>query len=102
MIIESGVIVALGLMFTFWKCSWKLRMKMLSHPLLMDIGIFILLNAIHWGTFSGTMVAATGALVCSGMLSLGRWMFGYCNGRMYVPGHVINVASKLARDKETA
>ena len=96
MIVESGVIVALGLMFTFWKCSWKIRMWMLSHPLLMDLGIFVLLNAIHWGTFSGTMVAATGALVCSGMISLGRWSCGYCVGRIYVPGKMINVSGSLA------
>lgn len=95
MIIESGVIVALGLMFTFWKCSWKYRMKMLSHPLLMDVFVFIMLNTIHWGTFSGTMVAATGALICSAMLSLGRWAFGFMRGRMYVPGHMANVSSRL-------
>ena len=86
MIIESGLIVALGLLFMFFKCSWKTRMKMLSHPLAMDLGIFVLLNILHWGTFSGVMVAATGALVCSGMLSLGRWLFGHVEGRTYICG----------------
>lgn len=95
MIIESGVIVALGLLLTFWKCSWKIRMWMLSHPLVMDIGIFILLNLLHAGSFSGPIVAAVGALVCSAMISLGRWSFGYCVGRTYVPGHVANISSRL-------
>ena len=96
MIIESGLIVALGLLFMFFKCSWKTRMKMLSHPLAMDIGIFVLLNILHWGTFSGVMVAATGALVCSGMLSLGRWLYGHVDGRIYTPG-IFSVVKHLVK-----
>lgn len=86
MIIESGVIVALGLLFTFLKCSWKARMKMLSNTLAMDAIIFIGLTLIHWGTFSGVMVASTGAMICSGMLSFGRWLFGYVKDNKYYPG----------------
>ncbi len=86
MIIESGLIVAAGLMFTFFKLSWKGRTWILSHPLIMDVTIFIVLNILHMGTFSGVMVAAVGALTCSGMLSLGRTVFGYCEGRLYYPG----------------
>lgn len=86
MIIESGLIVAVGLLFTFFKLSWKARMWILSHVLIMDVTIFIALNILHAGTFSGVMVAATGALVCSGLLSTGRTVFGYMEGRMYFPG----------------
>jgi hypothetical protein len=86
MIIESGVIVAAGLLFTFMKCSWAARMRMLSNPLFMDVFIFILLNLIHWGTFSGVMVAATGALICSGLLSLGRYVYGHIDSGVYFPG----------------
>lgn len=92
MIIESGVIVALGLIFTFFKLSWRTRLLMLGMPLAMDVGTFVLLNILHWGTFSGMMVAATGALVCSGLISLGRKVFGYIevtNGvRCYYRGHL--------------
>lgn len=94
MIIESGFIVALGLLFTFFKCSWKIRIWMLSHPLAMDIFIFVVLNFIHWGTFSGVMVAATGALICSGLISLGRKMFGYVKDSRYYAGFN-NVLEKL-------
>jgi hypothetical protein len=94
MIIESGLIVAMGLLFAFFKCSWRARMKMLSYPLAMDIGIFIVLNILHWGTFSGVMVAATGALICSGMLSLGRWTFGHVTNGLYFAG-VFNVLNKI-------
>lgn len=86
MIIESGLIVAAGIGFTFFKLSWRARMWMLSRPLFMDLTIFVLLNFLHWGTFSGVMVAATGALVCSGLITLGRKVFGYCEKQMYFPG----------------
>ncbi len=95
MIIESGVIVALGLLFTFFKCSWNIKMKMLSNPLAMDIFIFVALNILHWGTFSGVMVAATGALITSALLSLGRKVYGYMDGNVYHAGFV-NVITKLS------
>jgi hypothetical protein len=84
--IEMGIVVAVGLMVTFWKLSWRARLIMLSHPLAMDIGVFALLNWIHWGTYSGVMVAAVGALACSLMLSAGRWAFGYMSAGRHVPG----------------
>jgi hypothetical protein len=88
MIIESGVIVALGLIFMFFKLSWKRRLQMLGYPMAMDVAVFILLNWIHWGTFSGLMVAAVGALVCSALISIGRKMFGYIERGRYFAGHV--------------
>ena len=94
MIIESGVIVALGLIFTFFKLSWRLRLKMLGCPLGMDVAIFVFLNVIHWGTFSGVMVAATGALVCSGLTSLGRWTVGYIDHGSYYRGQ-LDVIGKI-------
>lgn len=94
MIIESGLIVAVGMLFTFLKLGWKKRMWCLSRPLFCDIVIFIGLNILHWGTFSGVMVAATGAMVCSGMLTLGRWTYGYMEERMYYPG-IMDVSQQL-------
>ena len=88
MIIESGVIVALGLIFIFYKCGWKSRMWMLSHPLAMDIAVFSVLNLIHQGTFSGVMVAAVGSLVCSGCITIGRKVYGYNDSGRYIPGIV--------------
>lgn len=94
MIIESGVIVALGLVFTFFKLNWKWRLKMLGRPLIMDLSIFVILFLMHRGTFSGVMVAATGALITSALISAGRKMFGYIEGKNYFPG-VSNVAHKI-------
>lgn len=98
MIIEMGVIVALALVLWFLKMSWKNRIRMLSYPLALDIGIFIVLTLIHWGTFSGVMTAAVGSLICSGLISLGRWMFGYKEAGQYVPG-VWNIVNHLEKTK---
>lgn len=94
MIIESGVIVALGLILLFFKLSWRARLIMLGYPLAMDLAVFVVLNFLHWGTFSGMMVAATGALVCSALISIGRKTFGYIHKRVYFPG-VFNVIGKI-------
>lgn len=98
MIIESGVLVACGLLLTFYKCPWSWRMAMLSNPLFMDVLIFTFLTLVHWGTFSGVMVASVGALVCSGLISLGRCIYGHIERDMYTPG-VINVAAMLLAER---
>lgn len=83
MILESGFIVAAGLLLTFMKCSWPLRMWMLSHPLLMDVIVFVVLTVVHWGTFYGVMAATTGAMMCSLILMVGRWLWGHTTPRMH-------------------
>lgn len=92
--LEMGIVVGLGLLAMFWKMSWRWRMRVLSNPLAMDIAIFALLTVIHWGTFSGVMVAAVGALFCSITLSIGRWIFGYVEKGEYRPG-IANVRDRL-------
>jgi hypothetical protein len=84
--IEMGLIVALGLIVTFWKMSWRWRLRMLSNPVLVDVLIFGTLTFLHWGTFSGVMVATIGALTCSLILSAGRWAFGYMERGKHVAG----------------
>lgn len=84
--LEMGIVVGIGLLVTFVKLSWRNRLRMLSHPLLMDIIIFTLLVCLHWGTYSGVMVATIGALTCSLVLGMGRWLFGYIEAGTYVPG----------------
>ncbi len=86
MIVESGFIVAGGLLLTFMKCSWAMRMRMLSNPLFMDLLIFTFLTILHWGSFSGVMVASLGALICSGLITVGRHIFGYVERDIYYPG----------------
>lgn len=92
--LEMGIIVALGLIFTFFKMSWKSRLTMLSKPLAMDLFVFVALNVLHWGTFSGIMVAATGALFCSVSISLGRRLFGFIEQGRYVRGF-FDISAKI-------
>lgn len=83
---EMGLIVAAGLLVLLVKLSWKWRMRVLSNPVIADVLIFSVLTILHWGTFSGVMVATIGALACSVVLSCGRWMFGYVDKGNYVAG----------------
>lgn len=92
--IEMGIIVALGFLVTLWKCPWKLRLKVLNYPLTADICTFLLLTVIHWGTFSGVMVATVGALACSLVFTVARWLIGYINKNTYHPG-VLNMSHKI-------
>ena len=69
---------------------------MLSYPLAMDIGIFIVLNILHWGSFAGVMVAATSALITSALISIGRKVYGHREGKFYFPG-MFDVSKYLVR-----
>lgn len=92
--LEMGIVVGIGLIVMLAKLSWRGKMIVLSNPLAADIAVFVLLTMMHWGTFSGVMVAAIGALFCSITLSAGRWLFGYVLNGSYKPG-VFNVGDKL-------
>jgi len=92
--IELGFIVALGLLIMLAKLPWRQKMWVISHPVFMDIAVFVLLTALHWGTFSGVMVAAIGALFCSLILSLAKWLLGYIKNNRYYPGK-LNMIAKL-------
>lgn len=92
--IEMGIVVGIGLIVMLARLSWRSKMMLMSNPLAVDVGVFVLLTVVHWGTFSGLMVAAVGALFCSITLSAARWLFGYCTNGTYKPG-VFNVGDKL-------
>ena len=81
--IEMGLIVGLGLLVTLAKLSWRGKMWVISHPLLMDAIVFVFLIAVHWGTFSGVMVATIGALFCSITLGVAKWLVGHVRGTTY-------------------
>lgn len=92
--LEMGIVVALGLVVMYARLSWRKRIWINSNPLLMDVLIFVVLNILHWGTFSGLMVAAVGALFCSITISIARKWVGYVESGQYVPGWM-NVRNKL-------
>lgn len=84
--LEAGIIVGIALLTTLAKLPWKWKLRILSHPFMMDVFIFIGLLIIHWGTFSGVMIATFGAFTCSIILSIGRWLYGHIKGGKYIPG----------------
>ena len=92
--IEMGVVVGIGLLVTLVKMNWKWRMHLLSNPVIADALIFTILMLLHWGTFSGVMVATVGALTCSLVLSAARWGYGHVESGVYLPGY-FNIGSKL-------
>lgn len=92
--IEMGIIVGMGLLVTLVKMSWRWKLWTLSHPLIMDAIIFTLLMILHWGTFSGVMVATIGALTCSLVLSGAKALVGHIEKGQYKPG-LYNVKHKL-------
>jgi len=92
--LEGGILVALGLLVVMAKISWRWKMRMVSNPVATDLLVFVLLLTLHWGTFSGVMVATIGSLVCSVVLSLARKMYGHINGNRYYPG-VFNIVDRL-------
>lgn len=86
MLLESGAVVGAGLLITFMKMNWVWRMHLLSNPLFVDILVLSILLLLHWGTFSGVMVATIGAATCSIALSGARYMCGHIENGKYVPG----------------
>ena len=95
--LEMGLIVGLGLLATLAKMSWAWKLRMLSHPLKVDVIVFVLLLTLHWGTFSGVMVATIGAFFVSVILSAGRWLIGYFENGQYIPG-LFHVEHKLRKE----
>lgn len=89
-----GIVVGIALLMTLAKAPWPWKMRILSNPLLMDVAIFAVLCLLHWGTFSGVMVATIGAMSCSLVLSAARWLYGYVTDGTYKPGY-FDVGSKL-------
>jgi hypothetical protein len=92
--IEMGLIVGLALLFTLAKMSWPWKLRVLSHPLMIDVFVLVGLLALHWGTFSGVMIATIGAFACSVVLSVGRWAVGYMHKGKYIPGR-FNITHKI-------
>lgn len=86
MIIESGVIIFIGLLLLGIKLPRRTSLRLLGYPLALDLGVSIVAYILHWGTFSGVMAAAVAGLMCSGFTTAARWLFGYIEGKKYIPG----------------
>lgn len=92
--IEMGLVVALGLLVVLAKLPWCWKMRIISNPVVADVTVFVALTTIHWGTFSGVMVATIGALACSLVLSAARKLYGFIESGRYIRG-MFDVSAKL-------
>lgn len=88
MIIESGVIIFLGMLLLGLKLKAKTSLTLLGYPLALDFGVSAIAFIMHYGTFSGVMAAAVAGLMCSGFTSVARYAFGYIRAGEYTPGKI--------------
>lgn len=92
--IETGIIIALGLLMLMSRLSWRKKLWMVSNPLIIDIAIFAGLMFLHAGTHSGVMGATAGALFASLTLAGAKKVIGYIKNGRYYPGWY-DVSDKL-------
>lgn len=88
MIIESGVIIFLGMLLLALKLKPRTSLTLLGYPLALDLGVSTLAFVMHYGTFSGVMAAAVAGLMCSGFTSAARYAVGYIRDGKYYPGKI--------------
>ena len=93
MIIESGVIIFLGMLLLGLKLKPKTSLTLLGYPLTLDLSVSVLAFLMHYGTFSGVMAAAVAGLMCSGFTSVARYAFGYIKSGDYVPGKLWHLST---------
>lgn len=88
MIVESGAIIFLGMLFLGFKLPRATSLKLLGRPLLVDLVVSITAFMMHYGTFSGVMAAAVAGLMCSGFTSTARFAFGFIKDGRYHKGRI--------------
>lgn len=86
MIIETGTIVFLSLIVLFWRLPKSTRLWLLGHPAWLETPLGLLAYALHYGTFSGMMAAATAVCCCYAYVQCMRWAIGYTDASGYKPG----------------
>lgn len=89
MVIESGIIIFLGLLFLAVKLPRRTALWLLGHPLSVDLVASVIAYVLHWGTFTGVMAAAVAGLLTSGFTTVARYIFGYIEKGRYLPGIVV-------------
>ena len=73
MIFETGTIVFLSLIVLFWRLPQTSRVWFIHHPAYLEIPFGLAAYALHWGTFSGMMAAATAACMCFAFMQILKW-----------------------------
>lgn len=88
MVIESGIIIFIGMLLLAFKLPPRTSLWLLGRPLAVDIVVSVIAYVIHWGTFTGVMAAAVAGLMCSGFTGIARFLFGYIDKGRYYHGSI--------------
>jgi hypothetical protein len=97
MVIESGIIIFIGLVFIFIKIPKRVALTLLAWPLALDLVVSVVAYILHWGTFTGVMAAAVAGLMCSGFTMVARYAVGYISAGVYHPGiWKLNITKEVA------
>lgn len=86
MIIQSGLIIFVGLLLLAMKLKPSTSLWLLGHSLAVDLIVSGLTLVLHWGTFTGVMSAAFAGVLTSVFTTVARWIFGYIKQGIYYPG----------------
>ena len=86
----TGLMVFLGVALILAKLPRRMMLKALNHDVALDLTVSAIVLAIHFGTFSGVMAATVAGLLMSLATSAATRIFGYIDGKTYVPG-VLNL-----------
>jgi len=102
MIVESGIIIFIGMLLLAIKLPVHISLWLLGRPLAVDLTASVIAYILHWGTFTGVMAAAVAGLMCSGFTALARKLFGYIDGGVYHEGWVkLQIPDKEAGMKKS-
>lgn len=85
-VILSGIFIFFSLALLFVKLPSHWQLRLLGHPLLLDLAVAMFTLAVHWGTFTGIMAATVAGLLTSAATGLARRACGFTRGTRYVPG----------------
>jgi hypothetical protein len=86
MFIETGTLVFLSLAVLVWRLPRRTMLWLFGHPVYLELPFGFVAYALHYGTFSGMMAAATAAIMCFAFVQLGRSLVGYIDKGQYKPG----------------
>lgn len=84
----TGLAIFLSVAFIFVKLRRRTMLRLLRYDMAIDVGVTLLVLAIHFGTFSGVMAATFAGLLTSVGTSAAKRMFGYIQDDRYYPGIV--------------
>lgn len=74
---------ALGFIVLIFGAPRLVVLRMLGHAWVLDLVGTVLLFWMHWGTFSGVMIATFAAGMWSVCVRLARWWLGYVKDGRY-------------------